>query len=224
VPDPPLQFELSGERAALYGALFRRSERIARMYLGIHHALRDSFNPERFVHAGHSARELMEKVHEIVAVFTPAHFNRMGGKVTELEQYYERVVSKSKLKSPKWDGQIDDPMRKLLEKIKEFFEWKKEHMPRRREEVARTMRALDGPSRAIPSDLEKLAIDEWFEVKGFFVNVSHHQTSDTSLEEFDARLTSLERILLRKLNPSTFADFDALDAIIKAGEAEHGNS
>jgi hypothetical protein len=224
VPEPPLQLELSGERFALHEALFRRSERIARMYLGTHHSLRDSANPERFVLAAHCARELMEKVPEIVAVITSAHSERMGAKVGELEQFYERMMSKSKLKSPKWDGQIDGPMREFLEKTKGFFEWKKEHMPKRKEQIARTLRALDGPKNVAPSHLEKLAVQEWMELKGYFDNVAHHQTSEPSAEEFDVRLTSLERILLRKLNPTTFADFDALDAIINAGEAEHDKS
>jgi len=71
--EAPIQVELSGERLSLYEALCRRSERIARMYLGAHHALRDGLNPERFVLAAHCIRELMEKVLEIVAVSTPAH-------------------------------------------------------------------------------------------------------------------------------------------------------
>lgn len=189
------------------------------MYLGIHFALRDGFNPERFVSAAHCARELMEKVPEIVAVSTPAHSERLGVKVAELEPCYQRIVSRSNLKPPKWDGQTDGPIQEFLEKVRAFFDWKKEHMPTRRQEIANTMRALDGPNRAVPADLEKVAVEEWLEVKGYFVNVAHHQTSDPSAEEFDARLTPLEQILLRKLNPPTFADFDALDAIIKAGEA-----
>lgn len=57
------------------------------------------------------------------------------------------------------------------------------------------------------------------DIKDYFVNVAHHQTPDPTAEDFDGHLTSLERILLRKLNPPTFADFDTLDAIIEAGEA-----
>jgi hypothetical protein len=222
VADDPIQVELSGERLALYNALFRRSERIARMYFGAHSALKDTLNPERFALAAHEIRELMEKVPEIVAVSTPAHSERLGAKVAELEQTYQRAVSNSKLKPPKWDGEIDGPIRDLLDKVKAFFEWKKDHMPRRRQEVASTMRALDGPGRAVPSDLEELAVEEWLDVKAYFVNVAHHQTLDPTPEEFDRRLISLERTLLRKLNPPTFADFDALDAIIQAGEADRG--
>ena len=195
--ESPLQIELSGERLALYQALFRRSERIARMYLGAHHALRDSVNPERFTTAAHCVRELMEKVPEIVAVSTPAHSERLGSKVAELEQSFHRVVSNSKLKPPKWEGETDSPIRDFLEKMKNFFEWKKEHVPRRRHEIASTMRALDGPGRVIPSDLEKIAVEEWLDVKDYFVNVAHHQTPDPSGEDFDGHLTSLERILLR---------------------------
>jgi hypothetical protein len=192
------------------------------MYLGAHCALRDSLNPERFALAAHDVRELMEKVPEIVLISRPAHSERLGAKVAELERSYQRVVSSSKLKAPKWDGQTDGPIRDFLDEVKMFFEWKMEHMPRRREEIASTMRALDGPGRAIPSDLEALAVEEWLDMKDYFVNVAHHQTPDPTAEEFDARLTSLERILLRKLNPPTFADFDALDAIIQAGEADRG--
>ena len=192
------------------------------MYLGALYALRDSFNPERFVLAAHGIRELMEKVPEIVAVIMTAHSEQLSAKLTEFEQSYLQLMPKSKVTPPNWDGECDGPMKSFLKKAKAFFDWKKDNMPRRREEVARTMRALDGPSRGIPPDLEDLAVSEWFAVKGYFVNLAHHQTSDPSPEEFDARLTSLERILLRKLNPSTFADFDALDSIIEAGEAEHG--
>jgi hypothetical protein len=220
MPEPRFRIELSGDRLALYEALFRRSERIARMYLGAHHALRDTVNPERFAAAAHCLRELMEKVPEIVAVSTPAHSERLGSKVAELEQSFGRVVSSSTLKPPNWDGETDGPIKDFLEKMKAFFEWKNNHMPRRRQEIASTMRALDGPARAIPSDLERIAVGEWLDVKDYFVNVAHHQVPDPTAEEFDGHITSLERILLRKLNPPTFADFDALDAIIEAGEAE----
>ena len=109
-----------------------------------------------------------------------------------------------------------------MERVKNFFEWKKQHMPRRRQEIASTMRALDGPGRVLPSDLEKVVVGEWFDLKSYFDNVAHHQTADPNPEEFDRRITALERILLRKLNPPTFADFDALDAIIQAGESHDG--
>jgi hypothetical protein len=219
MPEPALQVELSGERLALYEALFRRSERIARMYLGALYALKDSVNPERLALAAHCVRELMEKVPEIVAVSTPAHSERLGDKVAQLEQAYQRLVSNSKLKPPKWDGEMDGSVRHFLEEARAFFEWKKDHMPRRKQEIANTMRALDGPGRAIPSDLEKLAVEEWQDVQEYFKDASHHRGPDPTPEEFDGRLVKLERILLRKLNPPTFADFDALDAIIEAGEA-----
>jgi len=220
--DETVQLGLSGERLTLYQALSRRSERIARMYLGAQVALRDSANPEHFVLAAHCVRELIEKVPEIVAVRTPAREEKLGGKVAELEQAYDRAVANSRLKSPKWHGETDGPVRELLEKLREFCEWKKQHMRRRNREVAETMRALDGPGRVLPADLEKRAVREWQDIRGYFVNVAHHHTSDPTLEEFDSRLRSLERILLRKLNPPTFADFDAIDAIIEAGEG-HGD-
>src|ERR1043165_1479541 len=102
--DGPVQVELSGESLSLHQALFRRSERIARMFLGAHYALRDSLNPERFVLAAHCIRELMEKFPEIVDVSTQAHSEELRAKLTPLEESYQRFESNSKLKFPRWEG------------------------------------------------------------------------------------------------------------------------
>ena len=125
------------------------------MYLGAHHALRDSLNPERFALAAHDVRELMEKVPDIVVVSTPAHSERLGAKVAELEQSYQRVVSNSKLKSPKWDGETDGPIRDFLEKVKTFFEWKKEHMPTRRSPVVLSANGRIKPDVVLVGDREE---------------------------------------------------------------------
>lgn len=218
--DEHIQLVLSGEQLTLYEALFRRSERIARMYLGAQFALKDTVNPERFTLAAHAIRELMEKVPEIVAVATPAHFEKMRAKMGPLEDAFDRVIAQSNLKSPKWEGQTDGPTRQFLENAKAFFEWKRECMPKRKKEIASTMRALDGPGRALPPDLENLAVKQWQELQQYFLNIAHHQAPDPTLEEFDGHLRSLERFLLGKLNPPTFAEFDTIDAIIRSGESE----
>src|SRR6202035_1428238 len=137
----------------------------------------------RLCKAAHEMRELMEKIAEIVDVEIRALNERMGPKVTELEAAFDSMLGKSKLKPPKWDGKVDQPVQRCLEKLREFVEWKKNHQPRRRDEVTSVLRALDGPNRILPGDMEKIHVQSWMDAKKFFDDVAHHQF-DPSEKEF----------------------------------------
>jgi hypothetical protein len=210
---------MTNEQSALFGLLHGRSERIARMYLSAVIATKDELDPEKLCKAAHQMRELMEKIPEIVDVEIRALNERMGQKVAELETAFDSMLGRSKLKPPKWDGQVDQPVQRCLEQLREFFDWKKNHQPRRRDETTRVLRALDGPGRFLPADMEKINVESWMDAKKFFVDVAHHQFEPTD-QEFSERMAYVERVLLTKLNPKTFADFDSVDAIIEEGESK----
>jgi hypothetical protein len=106
------------------------------MYLGAISALKDEMDTERLSKAAHRMRELMEKISEIVDVEIRALNERMGQAVAELETEFDSMLGKSKLKPPKWDGEVDQPVQRCLEKLREFFDWKKNHQPRRRDETS----------------------------------------------------------------------------------------
>jgi hypothetical protein len=215
--DTPKQLDLSGERLSLFQALDRRSERIARMYAGAHLVLRESANTERLCCAAHLIRELMEKVPEIVDVRTQARQERMTPKARELEAAYDSALRKTQLRPPEWKGDVDSAIANLLETLREFVEWMKAHLPRRRDEILSTFRALDGPGPVLPPDLENEMFRAWMKMNDFFQSVSHHNQDPTN-EQFDEQLRRLEGFLLKKLNPPTFPNFDAIDAIIEEGE------
>jgi hypothetical protein len=187
------------------------------MYLGAVIALKDELDPERLCKAAHEMRELMEKISEIVDVEIRALNERMGPKVAELETAFDSMLGKSKLKPPKWDGQVDQPVQRCLEKLREFVEWKKNHQPRRRDEVTSVLRALEGPNLLLPGDMEKIHVQSWMDAKKFFDDVAHHQF-DPAEKEFTEPMGYVEGVLLSKLSPKTFADFDSVDAIIEEGE------
>ena len=133
---------LTNEQSSLFGSLHSRSERIARMYLGAVSAFKDDLDPERLSKAAHEMRELMEKLSEIVDVEIRALNESMGQKVAALETEFNFMLGKSKLKPPKWDGEVDEPVQHCLEKMREFFDWKTTHQPRRRDETTKVLRAL----------------------------------------------------------------------------------
>jgi hypothetical protein len=211
------KFVLTNEQTTLFASLHRRSERIAQMYLGAIIALKDEADPERLCKAAYEMRELMEKISEIVDVETSALEESLTSKVNELEKEFESMKATTKLKPPTWDGAVDGPIRKFMGKTQEVLDWKTKHRPQRSEAFTRTLRALDGPGRILPEDIEKKAVQSWMKVKEFFDNVAHHRLPATEgvLRE---KVAYVEILLLDKLNPKTFPDFDRMDDIINQGE------
>lgn len=211
------KFSLTNEQSTLFVVLHGRSQRIARIYLGAIIAIKDGSDPERLAKAAHEMRELMLKMSEIADVETRALNESMGQKVADLETEFYSMVGNSKLKGPNWDGPVDLPVRRWLNKSTEFFDWKTEHFPRRRDEVKQILRGLEGPNRLLPAEMEKINIELWMETKSFFDKLAHHGP-EAAEREFLERMTYVEGVLQNKLNPKTFADFDAVDALIEEGE------
>jgi len=217
--DVATKFSLTNEQSTLYIVLHGRSERIARIYLGAIIAVNDGRDPERLCKAAHQMRELMRKMSEIADVEIRALNESLGQKVAHLENEFDSMVENSKLKAPNWDEPMDQPMQRWLNKVTDFFDWKKTHQPKRRAETKQVLRALDGPNRLLPTETEERNVDSWMDTKDYFDKVAHHG-SESIEKEFLDRMAYVESVLQNKLNPKTFANFDALDAIIQEGEQQ----
>lgn len=212
---------LSGQQLALYRALSEKKQRLADIYLGALTVLRQTTNPDRIALAGHGLRELIEKIPAFVDITIKAQKENLGAKVRELEGRWETTVKSTECyKRAKWGGLIDGPLARLLKRLQNFFEWFNEHHPRRKAEIAATLKRLDSSRRALPASLEELNIQEWGKIRDFFVDVAHHRKPDTTEEEFNQWLDALEIFLLDRLRPRTFADIESIDEIIKEGESD----
>jgi hypothetical protein len=206
---------LNGRQRALEAALAKKSAELVAYYLGALSAVANEVNPDRLAHAAHGMRELMEKFPRYVDVAMPAHGEKLGAKVSELEGKWTKSNAKSKCRLPTgaWEGEIDGPVRELLEAIDELFAWRKVHMPRRREEIAQTLVRLDPAVRPLPAPLQNRNVSLWDDMREFFLKIAHHGSTCT-VEEFSQWVEALELFLIERLQPRTFEDFAAIDAIL----------
>jgi len=210
--------ELNPQQRALYEALSDKEPTIAKMYLGAVFVLDQVGNPERIVHSAHSIREIIEKIPKHIEVPVKALKEGITVKVREFRDFSTLRLEKSKCNNGgDWGGAIDDPLRQVIKKQTQFFEWFDEHHPKRKEETKTVLRKLDGSPFALPETLEDKNVEIWHEIKDFFIAVCHHRR-DITQEEFDKWLNAFERFLLDCLRPRTFEDFDAIDKIIAKGE------
>ena len=90
-----VSIELTGQHLAVYRALAERSEQLAGWYLGARLATNETANPERFVHAAHSLRELMEKLSSVMNLPAKVVGGRLGDQVAKMEKAWERAKSSS---------------------------------------------------------------------------------------------------------------------------------
>lgn len=211
--------KLSGQQRAVYEALIEKDEKLASMYRGALTVLSKTDNPDRLAQSSHSLRELMEKIPDIVDVKTKAHRETLKSKVRELEDCWLGALEKTTCRNERtWGGEIDGPLSKLLERIRTFFEWFVRHHPRRKKEIAATLRELDDSGRSLPVPLEERNIETWNKIREFFVGVAHHRKYAATQEELIQWVDALERFLLDRLRPRTFADLETIDDIIRAGE------
>jgi hypothetical protein len=59
------------------------------------------------------------------------------------------------------------------------------------------------------------------EADGYFKMVAHNRRDSVDRDEFVARMTFIERVLLRRLQPPAVPELDELDALIEEGESDH---
>ena len=219
---PKLGLRLSNEQEKLLRELCRLRNQLGAMYLGGLRVLEDEANPDRLAQSAHSMRELMDRIAELRE--TPVAEGRakeaptvsLTAKVIEVEDGFFGGKVRTDCYSDEWGwrGEIDGHLRKLLERMNTFFEWFAVLQPRRREQLRRTLRRLDGSGRDLPRPFFEKHRREWDRIRRFFLSVCHHGKR-TDIRAQRERITALERFLVERLVPSTLDDLDAIDALLE---------
>lgn len=204
--------ELSGRQQLLYRSLKEKSPKIAELYESALRVLADGSNPCRLFFAAHSIREMIDGLPRFLDLPTLAEQGRLGDRVSALEVVWANATKSQCHRDGQWAGEIDDPLRKLLDALQNFFEWCKEHRRRRRNVAASLFRSADLSGIPLPETVEKKRVDRWLAKRDYFVGVAHQ--SSTTEAEFQSALDGLEQVLLDLLYPRPSEDFSAIDALL----------
>lgn len=213
-PDPNPSVALSREQQRLHGALFERDEQLGAMYLGGLQVLHDPANPDRLAQSAHSMRELMEKMVD------PKRRPGLTAKVHEVEDVFRDKKARTNCHSESggWDGTVDSPLRKILNKLEDFLDWFRSLYPRRKDRFRRALSRWEGSDLGLPEPSFEVKWETWSEMNDYFQGVSHHG-KPTSTEELKNGIARLETFLARQLL-KTSDDLNAIDALLK----EPGNA
>ena|ERR1043166_4209361 len=218
-PDQPPS--LSGRQRILVDALERKSQNATiaiGMYLEAMRALRRMDSLEAHHVAAYELREFMNSLPRVLDL-PVVQFDQIMNRIrTFIDRWGTATKASACLKDGKWDGQIDDQLRRALTSTREFVEWVEHQVPTRRIETSAVLRKLFPSERPMPTALLDIRVNEWSDLLRYFNNVAHHD-SRPDVVEFDRRVQSLEEFLLDLLAPRTFEDQDEIDRLIRETEA-----
>ena len=214
------QARLNGQQRAFFLAIEEYDGELAARYLGACMAFATPTNPEHLVHAAHSIRELMNNLHKIAGVPIKADAGRLGDRFAEMKAKWEKGKRNSAAfsESEGWHGEIDGHARRACEAVDDAIVWAEANRVSWIERHLETIRVLDVSGRPLPSWIEKDFVAHWDSLRDYFIRVAKRGTSTP--DEFAAALDTLERFVLERLKPRTYADQTTLDALIREAEGD----
>lgn len=213
---PPLT--LTGRQQFLSQSLAERNEEMGELYVCALRVIQDTANPRRFFLAAHSIREMTKDLPKVLDVPVLTDHGRMRDRLDALEKTLSGALASECHQAGAWTGEIDSPLRRLLAELPEFFAWRNESDPKMRDNATAMFRRIDPAGRPIPEPLEKRRAKRWITLHDYFNRTAHR--SQTTEEEFLARLDELERILMDSLSPQPSEDFSLIDAIFAEDRAD----
>lgn len=178
-----------------------------KMLRGAIRALQVDENPEAFVHAAQSARELIEKFEQAMHGLTEDSRHSKGRETFKVRaDGYGKKWTETKGRSRAfvqgaWQGRIDVPLREFLVATQQFLDgYAQDDIYRKEKEKAVVLR-LDPMFSALSEKDQVRVTREWVTLRQFFVGVAHHGNRDVTREKMEAQLARLVRYLHRRLAP-----------------------
>jgi hypothetical protein len=214
-PDPATRFQLTGRQQLIHAALAQKSQEMADLYEWALRVYGDDGNGGRFVLAAHSIREMTGNLPKVLDLPVLSEAGRLGDQVDALERVWDGAAKGGCHQQGKWTGDIDEPLRNLLQKIPELFQWRKKNRPKRRSLAEKMFRSTDPAGLALPKTLEQSRAESYLELHDYFVGVAHRGA--TTPEEFAAKLEALEKVLLDSLYRTPSEDLSVIDRILQEG-------
>lgn len=221
-PDKPIQLSPRQIELVQELSLLSTKYNFGRMFEGAIYALNNSANPEALPQTAHSLRELMEKLEIVIGIPVTDKAlidgdGSLGQKTRELRDHWSTAKAKSKcLSGTPPANQIDTPLRKLLGKVGNFFDWVEKNPKFRADKARGVVKGLDPLASMLPQAVQKAQAEEWGGLKDYFVGVSHHD--ETTLAAMEATIANLERFLHNRIAPVKAKNQNAIEKLIKEVE------
>jgi hypothetical protein len=193
--------QLTERQRAVAHSLHEKDCLFGDMYLGGLRVLADQSNQDRFALAAHALRELMEKLSRSGANGVKGLDDHLKSRNDKLKSNWEKDVKQTQcFREGSWKGEIDAPLRRVLNQVAEFFKWYADHYPQIKQETGQMLRSFGQEAQTLPEEIAAFDTEKWIKTRSYFIDIAHHRRPSEP-SEFQSWLVVLEKILLDLLLP-----------------------
>ena len=152
---------------------------LSRIYRGAIYTMEALANVDRFAHAAHGFRELMEKLaFSVPSAEVPSPKGNPPGLkalIQEMAKKWEKAKKNTKsLNGGKWEGAIDSHTEKLLGSLEEVFCKAITLRPSKAQQGEKLLKHTDFQRYPLPEQIEQIRIQEWRAYDEYFQKIAHH--------------------------------------------------
>ncbi len=191
---------------------------LGQCYEGALRALHDQRNPDGLAQAAHSARELFDCLPLAVTADVPKKPSDLTSMVRSVIEAWRSGISRTaNITEQGWAGEIDDHLRRVLQRITDFVRWFEVEHPRHGVEQDMILDKFDPANRPLPKQLRDRRGQMVRDLQRYMNRVAHHNVLPTR-EEFVGRFGEVEAIIRDLMRPEPLADRKLMDEILRGGE------
>lgn len=212
------QLRLTGSQQLIHSALIQEGQELADLYEAAIRVYWDGRLPARLRLAAHSLRELVDGLPKAMDLPIPVNPALITDQVNTLEPIWGNALKSGCHQNGEWAGTIDGPLRNLLQKLRDFFEWLEVNRPKWNAVIIQMFRVTDPSGQSLPETLEQKRAKAWKELRRYFNNTAHGES--TTAEDFATKMEALERILFDSLCRKPSEDLSAIDRILQEGAGD----
>lgn len=201
------------------------AKEVATMLSGAWFALESpNGNLDYLAQAAHSVREFIEKAPKILEN-TPVEVKGGGLKSAVIGlsgKWSQATTSTKSVNTTEWSGEIDNPFRRALKALSDFFStFDASRIPRSHLNRA-VLTHLNGATQPIPEEAMKELLKRYQGLDDYFKGVAHHNIVPQDDDEVRNKIIELQKIMLDLKSPDrsmSAETLDTLDAYISEGES-----
>lgn len=193
-----------------------KSNELADMYRGAIFVLKQTNNPQRFVHASHSLRELLNNFAE---KFINVKISTKWGAGDRIIDFVEKNIKPELLDGTNSESELNFN-EETIEVLKKLITLRNEYCTAKslKNEFSSGIRELDTYGIIIPELFDKEIEERYENFRQYFIGICHQKKIkiiyENDREEFFNNLTQFEFFLLNILSPKPMKDIIEIDNLI----------